>query len=87
MEVFNLRETIDDSTDLLELNSVKRSILKQLVIYEEQFDESMKAGNGRVATNIFIRLKYYSKVFYLVVANYLTIFDLLVYFADIGGSK
>ena len=61
--VFELRDTIDSSSDQYELNNIFQQLKQDFSIVEDQFNTSILDNNYQNATDFMLKLKYYTKVY------------------------
>ena len=61
--VFELRDTIDSSSDQNELNNIFQQLKQDFSIVEDQFNTSILDNNYQNATDYMLKLKYYTKVY------------------------
>lgn len=63
--VFELRDTIDSSSDQNELKNIFQQLHQDLIIVEDQFNTSIIHNHYQDATDYILKLKYYTKVYIL----------------------
>jgi len=75
--VFELRDTIDSSSDQNELNNIFQQLKQDFSIVEDQFNTSILDNNYQNARDYMLKLKYYTKV-YIVIHIIIIILIILV---------
>jgi hypothetical protein len=62
MEVFEIRDQINDTSDAADLTRLHHNITEDIKQIETAFNSSVEAGNQSRALLYAMRLKYYKKV-------------------------